>query len=152
MAKRIPLQICALLGAAFAAGFIANAARSKIDWRGTDPGLIGRQVDSISSPEAAKLLDDASVLFLDVRPQHDFDLSRVRGAVSFPSGSFDTVYPEVRDFLTASGRIIVYGEETLLAVRAAEFLKARGLRPQVLEGGWQAWRARQLPVEGEATP
>ena len=152
MARGLVPQIGTLLVASIAAGLVSNAARSSLDLRGGDPQLLGRKVDALSVGEAAKLQDDPAVLFLDVRPKRDFDAAHVRGAVSFSAADFGAAYGELRDFLVADVRLVVYGEETLPAVRAAEFLALRGLRPQVLEGGWRAWRARKLPVEGEAMP
>jgi rhodanese-related sulfurtransferase len=152
MGKRLAMQVGILLGVSIAAGFLSNAVRSSLSWAGSDPQLLGRDVESISISDAAVLQDDPTALFLDVRSARDFEAEHVQGAVSFSADDFGAAYEELRDFLDSDVRVVIYGEETLPAIRGAEFLKARGLHPRVLDGGWRGWRERNLPVEGGPTP
>ena len=147
--KRVLLQILVLAVAAFAAGFTSNAVRTKLAWSGNDPELLKRaqDVDRVSLEEAARHTDDAHVFFLDVRPRTEFDAARIHGSVSFCADDFDAAYAEIRDFLGADVQVIVYGESTLPAVRAAEYLQARGHTVRVLDGGWRMWQERSLPVD-----
>ena len=150
MLQRLPAQIVLFFAAALVAAVISNAARTPpLPWRGVaDPELLRHpQVQAISVDEAARVHDAASTLFLDVRPRRGFDAGRVRGAVSFPADGLEVAYEELRDFLGPEVQIVVYAQETLSAVRAAEFLAARGRPARVLRGGWQAWRDRGLAVE-----
>jgi rhodanese-related sulfurtransferase len=142
----------ALVAAACVAGAVSNGVRATLEWRGNDPLLLQRQVGRIVVEDAARLQDDPRSLFLDVRPRAEFDRGRIRGALSFAVDSLDAAYAEVRDFLGPEIQLVVYGEETLPAVRGAEFLKARGHTVRVLEGGWRAWQERALPEDSEATP
>ena len=150
--KRILLQMLALVAAACAAGAISNGVRSTLSWRGNDPLLLQKNVERIDVEAAAALQDDPRCLFLDVRPPADYERARIRGALPFSAGAFDAAYAEVSDFLAADVQVVVYGTETLPAVRAAEFLTARGHRVRVLDGGWGAWQERGLPQDAEAAP
>jgi rhodanese-related sulfurtransferase len=151
--KKLLLQMMGLVAVAAVAGVVSNTTRGSLAWGGSDPDLIGRDVMALSAEEAGAILDQATVLFLDVREARDFAQGRVRGALSFPTSDFEAAYAELRDFLSPDLRLVVYGDKTLFALRAAEFLEARGLHPEVMEGGWAAWKKAGLPVEtGEAAP
>ncbi len=150
--KRLLLQMLALVVAAGAAGTLSNARRSTLEWSGNDPLLLQKNVERISIDEAARLQDDPRSLFLDVRPRADYERGRIRGALPFSADSFDSAYAEVRDFLGPEIQAVIYGDETLPAIRGAEYLKARGNAVRVLDGGWRAWRERRLPQEGETKP
>jgi rhodanese-related sulfurtransferase len=146
-------QMAALLVAAFAVGFATNAVRGSIDPGGNDPELLKRQeIERIALDDAARLLDDAHALFLDVRPVPEYASGHIQGAVGFSADDFAAAYAEIRDFLAPDLQIVLYGDATLPAVRAAEFLAARGHEARVLDGGWRGWTSRGLPSEGEAAP
>lgn len=145
--KRTILQMLALVAAALAAGTISNAVRSTLAWRGNDPLLLQKEVGRIAIEEAAALQNDPRCLFLDVRPRGDYEHAHAGGALSFAAGAFDSAYAGLRDFLAPDVQAVVYGDETLPAVRAAEYLEARGHSVRVLEGGWRAWCERALPQE-----
>lgn len=148
--KRLLLQMLVLVAVALAAGTLSNAVRSTLDWRGNDPLLLQKEVGRIATAEAAAMQNDPRCLFLDVRPRRDYEAARIAGALSFAAGTFDSAYAELRDFLAPDVQAVVYGEETLPVVRAAEYLKARGHTVRVLEGGWRAWHEAGLPQETEA--
>jgi len=151
---RLVLQMLALLAAAFAAGFTTNAVRSRaaIDVSGSDPALLKyTELERVSLDDAAKSLDQATTLFLDVRAKPEYDTGHVRGAISFPADDLDAAYAEIRDFLGAGVHTVVYGVATLPAVSAAQFLKARNHDVRVLDGGWRMWVERALPVDGAVT-
>lgn len=152
--KRLFLQMLVIVVAALTSGFVSNAVRSKLAWRGNDPELLKRQeIGRVSLDEAAQHTEDAHTFFLDVRPRAEFDASHIRGAQSFSADDFTAAYAEIRDFLGPDVQVIVYGESTLPAVRAAEFLQARGhTAVRVLDGGWRMWQDRALPVDSGGTP
>ena len=150
---RLVLQMLALLAAAFAAGFTTNAVRSHatIDVGSTDPSLLKySEIERLSLDDAVKSLDQATTLFLDVRAKPEYDAGHVKGAISFPADDLDAAYAEIRDYLGAGVQTVVYGDATLPAVRAAQFLKARNHAVRVLDGGWRMWVDRALPTDGEA--
>jgi 3-mercaptopyruvate sulfurtransferase SseA len=152
MFRRTTLQVLVIVAAAFAAGLLSNAVRATLEWGGDDPVLVHNKVPDVSMSEAAQKLDDPTTLFLDARPRSDYDAGHIRGALSFSSDDFPAAYTDLRDYLGEGVHIIVYGDDVLSALRAAQFLQARGHAPRALEGGWKAWTERQLPVEAGQNP
>jgi rhodanese-related sulfurtransferase len=148
--RRTSLQVLVLVAAAFAAAFVANTLRPTLEWGGSDPVIQKAGLDGLSAEEAARYQDDPAALFLDVRPRAEYTRAHVHGAVEFPADDMAAAYDEIRDFLGPEVKLIAYGDETLPAVRAAEFLKARGHTAWVLEGGFEAWRKSRLPTETAA--
>jgi rhodanese-related sulfurtransferase len=146
--RRTVLQVLVLVAAAFAAGFASNAVRASLDPAGDSEIFLKFRLEDVSIDAASKALEDPATLFLDVRPQADYQAAHIRGAVSFSSDDFEAAWAEVRDFLGDGVSVIVYGEEELPAARAAQFLSARGHQGRVLEDGFTAWQRRGLPVEG----
>lgn len=143
-----------IAAAAATAGFSTNVVRKRLDLRSTDPVLLKMQAQNsaqgIALDAAVQALNEATTLFLDARAKEDFDAGHVRGAVSFPAEDADAAYVENRDFLGAGVRAIVYSDQTLQAVRLAQYLTSRGHVAVVLDGGWPAWQDGGLPTEGGA--
>jgi len=150
--RRTLLQALVLVAAAFVAGYASNALRPTLEWGGSDPLLLKHGIDGLSAEEAALYQGDPTALYLDVRPAEEYARERIQGAISFAADDFTSGYDGVRDFLGPEVKLIAYGDDTLPAVRAAEFLKERGHTAWVLEGGWQAWKKAQLPTESGAAP
>jgi rhodanese-related sulfurtransferase len=145
------VQILVMAAAAGVLAFTSNAMRSGLPWRGSAAEeIVHRDVDWIDATDAAALLHDVSALFLDARPAAAFENRRVQGAVSFPADALDAAYADLRDFLDASMTVIVYADDANLTVRAARFLKERGLNVRCVAGGWEAWQDARLPTEGGA--
>jgi len=145
--RRTVLQMFVLVAAAFAAGFVSNSLRPTLEWGGNDPLLLKHGIDGLSVAEAALYQDDPAALYLDVRPHAEYEKEHIQGAIAFSSDDFDVAYEEIRDFLGPGVKLLAYGDATLPAVRAAEFLKARGHTAWVIEGGWKAWKKEHLPTE-----
>ena len=150
--RRTILQALVFVAAAFVAGYTSNALRPTLEWGGNDPLLLKHGIDGLTVDEAALYQEDPTVLYLDVRPVAASERERIRGAIGFAAGDFAVTYDEMRDFLGPGVKLIVYGDDMLPAVRAAEFLIARGHTAWVLEGGWRAWKKAQLPTEGTPGP
>lgn len=150
--RRTLLQALAMLGIALAAAAISNAVRPTLRWRGDDLDLMRHQVPRITVEEAARAHTAATTLFLDVRGTSEFSRGHIAGAVEFGGADLQAAYDGLRDFLGPEIELIVYGDEILGAVRAAEFLGARGHPAKVLEGGWRGWTERRLPVESTVSP
>ena len=150
--RRAVLQALAMLGIALVAAAISNAVRPSLRWRGDDLDLLRHRVPRITVEEAAGAHATATTLFLDVRGASAFNRGHIAGAVEFGGADLQAAYDGLRDFLGPEIQLIVYGDEILGAVRAAEFLGARGHTAKVLEGGWAGWSTRRLPVESTVTP
>lgn len=149
--RRTLLQALVFVAAAVVVGYASNRLRPTLEWGGNDPLLLKHGIDGLSVEEAALYQDVPTALYLDVRPLSAYEQERIHGAIAFPSDDFAAAYEEIRVFLGSDVKLIAYGDETLPAVRAAEFLKARGHTAWVLEGGWKAWKKAHLPVEGAAS-
>lgn len=146
---RLATQVLVLTVVSVALGMASNALRPQgIDWGGRDPERFRHpDVVFLKVEEAASLHAISTTLFLDARAPEAFAAGRVFGAVSLPADSQETAYDELRDFLTPEMTLVVYSDDSMLAVRVAKFLNARGFEARVLEGGWEAWQDKRLPVE-----
>ncbi len=91
---------------------------------------------------------DGLVTVLDVRPEEEFQLGHVPGAVNIPLGDLERRLAE----LDPKQEIVAYcrGPWCLLAFEAVAALRKRGLTARRLEDGFPEWKAAGLPVE--ATP
>jgi rhodanese-related sulfurtransferase len=91
---------------------------------------------------------EPALTIVDVRNWKVFNQGRIQGAVSIPS-------PELVDYALANLEPIrdlyVYGETDEETNAAAAKLRAAGFQyVSVLQGGFEAWKAAQYPVEGVA--
>jgi 3-mercaptopyruvate sulfurtransferase SseA len=150
--RRVLLQAMAMLGIAITAAAISNMIRPTLRWRGDDLDLMRHKVPRIPLAEAARAQASAATLFLDTRAAADFGRAHVPGAVAFGGADLQVPYDELRDFLAPEMTLIVYGDDVLAAVRAVEFLNARGHTAHVLEGGWSAWTLGRHPIESMEAP
>jgi rhodanese-related sulfurtransferase len=100
--------------------------------------------------DVARLLEEQSILLIDVRETDEYETERIEGALLFPLSAFD---PE--SLPDAQGRSIVFhcaaGGRSAKAVAACQ---AAGLPiDSHMKGGISAWKAAGLPiVSGKPTP
>jgi rhodanese-related sulfurtransferase len=92
----------------------------------------------------AKLRDDL-VTLLDVRPEDEFALGHLPGALNVPLAELERRLGE----LSKSREVIAYcrGPYCVLSFDAVSTLRARGYRVRRLEDGYPEWKAAGLPVE-----
>ena len=95
----------------------------------------------------AKLRDDL-VTVLDVRPEDEFALGHLPGALNIPLSELERRLGE----LPKSREVIAYcrGPYCVLSFEAVAALRARGYRVHRLEDGYPEWKAAGLPVESVA--
>ena len=95
----------------------------------------------------AKLRDDL-VTLLDVRPEDEFALGHLPGALNIPFAELERRLGE----LSRSREVIAYcrGPYCVLSFEAVSALRARGYRVRRLEDGYPEWKAAGLPVESVA--
>lgn len=103
--------------------------------------------DALEPIEAEELLDRVradDVVVLDVRPEDEYASAHIPGALSIPVGELERRLSE----LPAGKEIVAYcrGPYCVLAVRALELLRSRGIRARRLEDGVPDWRARGFEV------
>ena len=86
---------------------------------------------------------------LDVRPEDEFALGHLPGAVNIPLRALEARLSE----LNPSQEIVAYCRDPycVLSYEAVATLRARGFKVRRLEDGLPEWRAAGLPVvEGKA--
>jgi ArsR family transcriptional regulator len=95
----------------------------------------------------AKLRDDL-VTLLDVRPEDEFTLGHLPGALNIPLAELERRLGE----LSKSREVIAYcrGPYCVLSFEAVSALRARGYRVRRLEDGYPEWKAAGLPIESVA--
>jgi rhodanese-related sulfurtransferase/predicted transcriptional regulator len=92
----------------------------------------------------ARLHDDL-VTLLDVRPEDEFALGHLPGALNIPLAELERRLSE----LPKSREVIAYcrGPYCVLSFEAVAALRALGYRVRRLEDGYPEWKAAGLPVE-----
>jgi rhodanese-related sulfurtransferase len=95
----------------------------------------------------AKLRDDL-VTLLDVRPEDEFALGHLPGALNIPFAELERRLGE----LSKGREVIAYcrGPYCVLSFEAVLALRTRGYRVRRLEDGFPEWKAAGLPVESVA--
>ena len=93
---------------------------------------------------ALKLSRAGTVTVLDVRPEDEFALGHLPGAVNIPLKALEARLSE----LDPSQEIVAYcrGPYCVLSYEAVAALRARGFKVRRLEDGLPEWRAAGLPV------
>lgn len=103
------------------------------------------ELEPVSRKQLMSRLRDGSVTVLDVRPEDEFALAHVPGAVNIPLRALKTRLKE----LDPKREIVAYcrGEYCVLSFEAVALLRARGFNVRRLQEGLPEWRAAGLPVE-----
>src|SRR6516164_9801597 len=98
-------------------------------------------LEPVSREDLVARLRDNLVTVLDVRPEDEFALGHLPGALNIPLAEL----PKSRD-------VIAYcrGPWCVLSFEAVASLRARGYRVRRLEDGYPEWKAAGLPVESVA--
>jgi rhodanese-related sulfurtransferase len=90
-------------------------------------------------------LRDGLVSVLDVRPEDEFTLGHVPGAINIPLGELERRLRE----LPMDREIVAYcrGPYCVLSFEAVAALRVRGFKARRLEDGLPEWKAAGLPLE-----
>jgi rhodanese-related sulfurtransferase len=90
-------------------------------------------------------LRDGLVSVLDVRPEDEFTLGHVPGAIKIPLGELERRLRE----LPMDREIVAYcrGPYCVLSFEAVAALRVRGFKARRLEDGLPEWKAAGLPLE-----
>lgn len=105
-------------------------------------------LEPVSRDELIDMLNDQLVTLLDVRPEDEFAVGHLPGALNIPIAELERRLGEL-----PSGReVIAYcrGPYCVFSVEAATVLRSRGYQVRRLEDGYPEWKAAGLPVEGSA--
>jgi rhodanese-related sulfurtransferase len=105
-------------------------------------------LEAVSREDLISRLRDGLVMVLDVRPEDEFALGHLPGAVNIPLGKLEDRLGE----LPAGREVIAYcrGPYCVLSFEAVAVLRARGYLVRRLEDGYPEWKAAGLPIEAAA--
>jgi rhodanese-related sulfurtransferase/DNA-binding transcriptional ArsR family regulator len=101
-------------------------------------------LEPVSRDELLRLTRAGSVTVLDVRPEDEFALGHLPGAVNIPLRALELRLSE----LDPAQEIVAYcrGPYCVLSYEAVAALRPRGFKVRRLEDGFPEWRAAGLPV------
>jgi rhodanese-related sulfurtransferase len=110
-------------------------------WLDRDPQL------SISFEDLMPLLEEDSLIILDVRPEREFWSGHITGAICIPLPELPGRLPEI----SKNRKVIVYcrGPYSTLSDKAVRLLDANGYHAKRLELGLPEWRLQGLPVSSQ---
>jgi rhodanese-related sulfurtransferase/DNA-binding HxlR family transcriptional regulator len=102
-------------------------------------------LEPISRDDLVARLRDDLVTVLDVRPEDEFALGHLSGALNIPLAELERRLGE----LPKSREVIAYcrGPYCVLSFEAVAALRVRGYRVRRLEDGYPEWKAAGLPIE-----
>jgi ArsR family transcriptional regulator len=105
-------------------------------------------LEAISRKELAARLKEDAVTLLDVRPEEEFALGHLPGAINVPINKLDrriAALPKRRE-------IVAYcrGPYCVMSFEAVATLRAKGFKVRRLEDGFPEWKAAGLAIESAA--
>ncbi len=122
---------------------VAEVSRVMTDYFHARDGL-----EPVSRKDLVARLRDGLVTVLDVRPEDEFALGHLPGALNIPLGKLEHRLAE----FPADREVVAYcrGPYCVLSFEAVAALRARGFLVRRLEDGYPEWKAAGLPVEAVA--
>lgn len=102
-------------------------------------------LEPVSREDLVARLHDGLITVLDVRPEDEFAVGHVPGALNIPLSELEKRLGE----LPPDREVIAYcrGPYCVLSFEAVSALRARGYLVRRLEDGYPEWKAAGLPVE-----
>jgi rhodanese-related sulfurtransferase/DNA-binding transcriptional ArsR family regulator len=106
-------------------------------------------LDAVTRDELLSRLNDGTVTVLDLRPEDEFLLGHIPGALNMPIGELSERLSE----LPKDREIVAYcrGPYCVFSFEAETILRRQGFGVHRLEDGFPQWKAAGLPVESEQT-
>ena len=103
------------------------------------------ELEPVSRKELQERMKKGLVTLLDVRPEDEFRLGHLPGAVNVPLS-------KLKSWLSRAGKkaeIIAYchGPYCVMSFEAVAELRAKGFKARRLEDGFPEWKAARLPVK-----
>jgi rhodanese-related sulfurtransferase len=101
-------------------------------------------LEPVSRKELLKLSRAGEVTVLDVRPEDEFAMGHVPGAINIPLRALKSRLKE----LDSRQKVVAYcrSHYCVLSYEAVAALRARGFKASRLEDGFPEWRAAGMPV------
>lgn len=102
-------------------------------------------LEPVTRADLMERLQAGVVAVLDVRPEDEFALGHLRGAVNVPLAEIERRLKDLDPAL----EIVAYcrGPYCVLSYEVVAKLRARGFKIRRLEDGYPEWRAAGLPIE-----
>lgn len=128
-----------------ALGRVGERNLAEIDRVMTDYFRDRDALEPVLREDLVSRLKDGLVTVLDVRPEDEFALGHVPGAINIPLGELERRLRE----LPMDREIVAYcrGPYCVLSFEAVAALRARGFKARRLEDGLPEWKASGLPLE-----
>ena len=106
------------------------------------------KMEPVSRKELVRRLKDGAVTLLDVRPEDEFALGHLPGAINIPLKEIEKRLAE----LPKRREVVAYcrGPYCVLSFEAVAALRERGFKVRRLEDGLPEWRAAGLPIEAHS--
>ncbi len=106
------------------------------------------RLEPVAAEELAARLRGGDVVILDVRPEDEYGLGHLPGALNIPLRQLRQRLAE----LPRKQEIVAYcrGPYCVLSFEAVAELRARGFKVRRLEQGFPEWKAAGLPIEAAA--
>lgn len=106
--------------------------------------------EPVSREDLVGRLRDGLATVLDVRPEDEFALGHVPGAINIPLADLNRRLAD----LSPDQEIVAYcrGAYCVLSFEAVAALRARGFKVRRLQDGFPEWRVAGLPVETGPAP
>ncbi len=103
------------------------------------------EIEQLSAPELEERLERGKVVLLDVRPEREYRLGHIAGALSAPLEGLAAV----ASGLSKRREVVAYcrGPYCVYADDAVRLLRAQGVHASRLDVGFPEWRRAGLPVE-----
>ena len=103
------------------------------------------QLEPVTAKELIAGLRDGSVVLLDVRPEDEYGLGHLPGAMNIPLRQLEQRLTE----LPRKREIVAYcrGPYCVLSFEAVAALRAHGFNVRRFEDGFPEWKAAGLPIE-----
>jgi len=101
-------------------------------------------LEPLGAPELVRGMEAGTILLLDVRPQDEFALGHLRGAVNVPLAKLARGLKS----LPRSKEVVAYcrGPYCVLAFEAVALLRERGFSARRLDGGFPEFAAAGVPT------
>ncbi len=106
------------------------------------------QLEPVAATELVTRLREGSVVLLDVRPEDEYGLGHLPGALNIPLRQLEQRFAE----LPRKQEIVAYcrGPYCVLSFEAVAALRAHGFNVRRFEDGFPEWKAAGLPIETAA--
>lgn len=101
-------------------------------------------MDVITRKELIKRMKNAEIILIDVRPEDEFVVGHIPGALNIPTAQLQT---QMKNF-SGDKEIVAYcrGPYCIMSYDAVDQLRQQGLKARRLEEGFPEWRAADLDV------